>query len=146
MHAMAQSGFDGDCAAQETPPMPTTDTAIPASQNQAWGFFGTISQSAEPRAAWDIAFRAISAATKCEPWEVRAFLDSRYGRHFADEVEMNMPRNSTRIDDAIAPAVAKWMGWKITKRDVDQIGDGARGLAYLTAYVVAAGIEDEANG
>ena len=60
----------------------TTKQTIPATQN-AWGFFGTMNDNAE--AAWPIAMTAISDAT-CQPLEsVRLFLDSRHGRHFADD-------------------------------------------------------------
>ena len=61
----------------------TNTTQTPATQNEAWGFWGTMNDSAA--AAWPIAMTAISDAT-CQPLEsVRLFLDSRHGRHFADD-------------------------------------------------------------
>lgn len=118
---------------------------IEASQNEGWGFFGTISHHAEPRAAWDMAFRAIASATKCEPWEVRAFLDSRYGRHFADEVAMGLDEDPAKNQAAIDAAVARWMTWTITRRTSQDTGIPA-GLPYLTGFVVACSIEDDAQG
>ena len=82
----------------------TTTTQIPAAQNDAWGFFGTMNDNAE--AAWPIAMTAISDAT-CQPLDsVRLFLDSRHGRHFADDVLNEMlrghdPANHRRRRDAL---------------------------------------------
>ena len=84
----------------------TTKQTIPATQNEAWGFFGTMNDNAE--AAWPIAMTAISDAT-CQPLEsVRLFLDSRHGRHFADDVLNEMLRGQTiqqAIDAGIDHAV-----------------------------------------
>ncbi len=123
--------------------MPAPFTIEPT-QNEAWGFFGTVAASADARAAWDIASRAIATATQCEAWEVRAFLDSRWGRHFADLVVCRTTKRS-ELQKAIDDTVTTWMGWRITRGDIAELGDGARGLPYLTAYVVAAGIADEAQ-
>jgi hypothetical protein len=54
--------------------------------NEAWGFFGTIRHHGDPTEAWPIAMRAIAEATGCSEIGVRDFLDSRHGRHFADDV------------------------------------------------------------
>ena len=62
----------------------TTQKTTPASQNDAWGFFGTMNDSAA--AAWPVAMTAISDATHQPLESVRLFLDSRHGRHFADDV------------------------------------------------------------
>ncbi|MFP5482562.1 MAG: hypothetical protein ACLGGW_04715, partial [Gammaproteobacteria bacterium] len=65
--------------------MTTTQQAkIPATQNESWGLFGTLGEHAE--AAWPIAMTAISDATYQPLDSVRTFLDSRHGRHFADDV------------------------------------------------------------
>ena len=61
------------------------NTNIPQTQNREWGFFGTISHHADPERAWDIALAFIAGTTGCSPDATRAFLDSRHGRHFADE-------------------------------------------------------------
>ena len=63
----------------------TNTTQIPATQNDTWGFFGTMNDNAE--AAWPIAMTAISDTTYQPLESVRLFLDSRHGRHFADDVQ-----------------------------------------------------------
>lgn len=76
--------------------------ALPPTSNAAWGFHGTIAQYADAVPAWPSAMTAIAAATGCSLNEVRDFLDSRYGRHFADDVangivaSMAVPRGDCR--------------------------------------------------
>ena len=63
-----------------------TSTTLP-SRNEAWGFFGTMQTAgADPMQAWNAASAMIAAETDASPEGVRDFLDSRYGRHFADDV------------------------------------------------------------
>ncbi len=62
-----------------------TNAVLPTT-NSDWGFFGTIRHHADPTEAWAIAMPAIAAATGCPDAAVRDFLDSRHGRHFADDV------------------------------------------------------------
>lgn len=114
-----------------------------ASQNEGWGFFGTISQHAEPRAAWDMAFRAIANATGEPSWSVRAFLDSRYGRHFADEVAMHMTDDASRNSVAIDMAIDRWMRWTISPRISEDTGIPVN-LPYLTGFVIDAAIAADA--
>ncbi len=113
---------------------------IPQTQNREWGFFGTITHHAEPSAAWDMAFRAIAAATGEPSWSVCAFLDSRYGRHFADDCSNGMDDDARKNQAAIDAAVTRWMGWRISASDARETGT-PRGLPYLTGYVVHAEIE-----
>lgn len=60
-------------------------------QNEAWGFFGTISNEfdhntyANAKEAWKIAFQEVQKATGWTDVEVRVWLDSKDGRHFADQ-------------------------------------------------------------
>ena len=56
------------------------NATIPATQNDAWGFWGTMGDHAS--VAWPLAVRAVSDATGEDAEVVRAFLDSRFGRHF----------------------------------------------------------------
>lgn len=66
----------------------TNATQTIATQNLDWGSWGTMQEHAP--AAWPIASTAIATATGCEPEQVRAFLDSRHGRHdrhFADDMD-----------------------------------------------------------
>ncbi len=79
----------------------STPRQIPATQNNAWGFFGTMNEQAS--AAWPLAMTAIAEATG-EPLEsVRIFLDSRHGRHFADDV-LNQLFAGNPLSEAIATA------------------------------------------
>lgn len=56
----------------------------PKTQNEAWVFWGTMGGHA--CVAWPVAMTQVAEATS-EPLEsVRAFLDSKHSRHFADSV------------------------------------------------------------
>lgn len=117
----------------------TTANQIPATRNEDWGFFGTMNENAQ--AAWPIAMTAISDAT-CQPLEpVRAFLDSRHGRHFADDV-LNQIITGNGIAQAIHAAVARWMGWTIGRQTSHDYGI-PRGLPYLTGFVINCEIIEE---
>ena len=116
-----------------------TSTNIPQTQNREWGFFGTMSHHADPERAWDIALAFIAGTTGCSPDATRAFLDSRYGRHFADEVSNHLTACKA-LASAINAATATWMGWRISARTAHETGI-PRGLPYLTGYVLHAEIE-----
>lgn len=117
----------------------TTNQQIPATQNEAWGFGGTMNEQAS--AAWPLAMTAISDATG-QPLEcVRIFLDSRYGRHFADDVQNGLYRGLT-LQDAIHAATQQWMSWKIGRQTSKDYGI-PRGLPYLTGFVIHCEITDE---
>jgi hypothetical protein len=115
-------------------------TILPT-ENQDWGFWGTMREHAAP--AWRIAFTAIHNATSTDPASVRAFLDSRCGRHFADGVNSQMHYGAS-FADAIAKTTAEWMGWRITQRTSRETGIPA-GLPYLTGSVINEGIAAEAQ-
>ena len=113
-----------------------TTHEIPATGNEAWGFYGCLRERAE--AAWPIAMHAIAEATG-EPLEsVRAFLDSRHGRHFGDEVHNGLYRGLD-LPEAIQAATQRWMGWKITQQ-ISKDYDIPQGLPYLLGFVIQAGI------
>ena len=117
----------------------TTTTQIPATENDTWGFYGTMNEQAA--AAWPIAMTAISDAT-CQPLEsVRLFLDSRHGRHFADDVQNGLFAGAT-LADAIEQATQRWMGWTIGLQTSKQYGI-PRGLPYLTGFVIHCEVTDE---
>ena len=117
----------------------TTTKQIPATQNEAWGFWGTMNDNAH--AAWPTAMTAISDAT-CQPLEsVRVFLDSRHGRHFAYDVH-NGTFDGKSMKDAIDAATTKWMGWTIGRQTSKDYGI-PRGMAYLTGFVIQSGIDAE---
>ena len=106
---------------------------------KAWGFWGTMNNDAH--AAWPTAMTAISDAT-CQPLEsVRVFLDSRHGRHFADDVLNEMLRGHD-IKQAIDAAVTRWMGWTIGRQTSKEYGI-PKGLPYLTGFVIHCEVTDE---
>ena len=117
----------------------TTTNTTPATQNEAWGFFGTMNDNAE--AAWPIAMTAISDATYQPLESVRLFLDSRHGRHFADDVLNEMLRGQ-KIQQAIDAAVTRWMGWTIGRQTSKDHGI-PKGLPYLTGFVIHCEVTDE---
>ncbi|WLQ14300.1 hypothetical protein O5O45_31780 [Hahella aquimaris] len=107
-------------------------TPIPTTQNVAWGFFGTMNE--EANVAWPLAMTAISNATG-QPLEyIRSFLDSRYGRRFADELRGNQLTGLT-LEAAIEATTKSWM-----KRTIGRITSVQRGIPYglpeLIGYVV----------
>ncbi len=105
---------------------------IPATQNDAWGFYGTMNDQA--KAAWPLAMTAISDATYQPLESVRAFLDSRHGRHFADDVQNGLFAGAT-LSDAIEQATQRWMGWTIGRSTSKEYGI-PKGLPYLTGFVI----------
>jgi len=124
----------------------TTKTAktLPTlpTQNEEWGFFGTIRHHADSNAAWPVAMAQVAQATGADQDEVRAFLDSRYGRHFADDCANGLV-DGLALDAAIAAAVARWMGWRIGRRTSRETGIPV-GLPYLTGFVHHEAIAAEA--
>lgn len=103
-----------------------------ATNNESWGFFGTIGNHADAPAAWALAFAAIARATECSPEGVRDFLDSRHGRHFADDVANGLAAGGD-VASSIAAAIELWQGWMIGRRTQREFGIPA-GLPYLMAW------------
>ena len=89
---------------------------------------------ADPAEAWALALPAIAAATDATTDAIRAFLDSRHGRHFANDVANGLFAG-LGLAAAIDAAVARWMGWTITHRTSRETGIPA-GLPYLTGLVI----------
>ena len=116
-----------------------TTRPIPPPQNEAWGFWGTMNEHAS--AAWPLAMAAISDATSQPLESVRAFLDSRHGRHFADDVQNALYRAQS-LADAIHAATQQWLGWTIGRQTSKDYGI-PRGLPYLTGFVIHCEIVDE---
>ncbi len=112
---------------------------IPATQNDAWGFYGTMNDQA--KAAWPLAMTAISDATYQPLESVRTFLDSRHGRHFADDVQNGLFAGAT-LSDAIEQATQRWMGWTISRSTSKEYGI-PKGLPYLTGFVIHCEIVEE---
>lgn len=116
-----------------------TNQQLPAPQNDAWGFWGTMNEHANT--AWPLAIAAISNATGESLESVRMFLDSRHGRHFADDVQNGLARGKT-LQDAIEAAIGQWMGWTIGRQTSKDYGI-PRGLPYLTGFVIHYGIVED---
>ena len=135
----SQQRVNGVVANTDLEPTMTT-THIPATQNEAWGFWGTMNDQAQT--AWPIAMTAISDATYQPLDSVRAFLDSRHGRHFADDA-LNGLHAGLNLQDAIHAATQRWMGWTIGRLTSKQHGI-PKGLPYLTGFVIHCEIVEEA--
>jgi hypothetical protein len=118
-----------------------TTTNILPTTNEAWGFWGTIGHHADQSEAWALATIAIGTVTGCEAEAIRAFLDSRHGRHFADDVANGLFADLS-LAAAIDAAVERWMGWSIGKRTEREYGI-PRDLPYLTGWVMHCAIEAE---
>ncbi|MGF6604946.1 hypothetical protein P3T23_009702 [Paraburkholderia sp. GAS448] len=109
-----------------------TNSPIPATRNEAWGFYGTMNRQAA--AAWPLAITAISEATCQPPEAVRAFLDSSFGRHFADTVQARLYHGET-LQDAISRATGEWMNYRVGAHTRRAYGI-PRDVAYLTGFVI----------
>jgi hypothetical protein len=114
-----------------------------ATRNEAWGFYGTSRHHADPDQAWTLASAAIAEVTKATPEGVRDFLDSRHGRHFADDVT-NGSAEGQSLEDAILAAVDRWMEWRIGRGTSREMGIPV-GLPYLTGFVTHFEILAEAH-
>lgn len=101
--------------------------------NTDWGFWGTIAHHADPALAWPLAMTEITDATGCQDTAVRDFLDSRHGRHFADDVVGGLS-DGLAPKPAIDAAIKRWMGWTIGRQTEQETGI-PRGLPYLTGFV-----------
>ena len=120
----------------------TTFPILP-SRNEDFGFFGTMTvcpqrdrRSAE---VWTLAScmiaEAIRADCEDEMIGIRDFLDSRIGRHFADDVAGNMTGFNIAPVPAIASAIRRWQDWRISRKLERDEGIPA-GLPYLTGLVL----------
>ena len=116
-------------------------TTIPEPRVTDWGFWGTMGQHASD--AWPLAMTRIAEATGADLEAVRAFLDSRHGRHFADSVQDQL-YGGKALDAAVEASIDQWMGWTIGRRTSKDYGI-PRGLPYLTGFVINEGLlaEDE---
>ena len=83
--------------------MTTITISIPKTDNAKHGFNGTIRR--EKRRAWDAAIAEFHKATGANPFAIRAWLDSRFGRHFADKVNDMAATFRTFEDHTLEDAV-----------------------------------------
>jgi hypothetical protein len=103
------------------------------SNNHDWGFYGSIRHHAEPEQAWPLAMTAIMTATSFSDEAVRDFLDSKYGRIFADDVA-NALVDGHELNGAVEAAVERWMRWETDSYMQAQSGIPV-GLPYLVGLV-----------
>ena len=123
------------------------------SRNADYGFFRTLTVCPErdrrSSEVWSLASRliaeAINANGEDEMMGIRDFLDSRNGRHFADDVVCNMTGCGIGLEAAIGSVIRRWQGWRIDRKTEREQGIPA-GLPYLTGWVqhfaVTAAMED----
>ena len=98
-----------------------TATGLPT-RNEDWGFFGTIGcLDANAERVWGAAFTAVATATGASPEGVRDFLDSRHGRHFANEVANGL-HVGLELESAIRLTVRRWDGWRIGRAKSRETG------------------------
>ena len=116
---------------------PTLPTA-----NEAWGFFGTAAGFTDAQEAWGIAFPAVAKATGGSAEGVRDFLDSRHGRHFADDVH-NGVHAGLYLTAAIEAAITRWMGWTLDRQTAREIAM-PKGLPYLKGFVLYFSLQAQA--
>src|SRR5215204_4908351 len=114
--------------------MQNESSTILPSANESRGFFGTIRQHADAHAAWMLAMGAIAKATGCSDEAIRAFLDSRYGRHVADEVASAMC-SGCDLAASVDGVIERWMELRINPLIEREIGI-PQGLPYLTGFVL----------
>jgi hypothetical protein len=107
--------------------------------NKDWGFWATMREHATE--GWPIAFMSILEATRTDPLAVKTFLDSRLGRHFADDVNDRMHRGAS-LGDAIAKTTAEWMTGRIARRIRLEMGIPAD-MPFLTVLVICCGVRRE---
>lgn len=94
-------------------------TVILPTKNPEWGFWGTCrangylgdGYSTEQRERlaklWVAAFRGLCSRDGWKPENAREFLDSRWGRHFADDLS-SLPEITPEAVERLAGA-AKWI-------------------------------------
>jgi len=130
-----------------------TTHPILSSRNEDHGFFGSITlcPRRERRSAevWTLASSLIAAAIHADSEDeiigVRDFLDSRMGRHFADDVVGALHAGADTSEEAIKAAIKRWQGWRISRATEREEGI-PEGLPHLTGWVqhftVAAAMEE----
>jgi hypothetical protein len=119
----------------------TTHPILP-SRNEDFGFYRTLTicpqRDRRSTEVWALASRLIAEAIRADSDEervgIRDFLDSRMGRHFADDVVGNMVGCKIDSETAIRSAIRRWQDWRISRQTERDEGIPA-GLPYLTGWV-----------
>jgi hypothetical protein len=129
----------------------TTHPILPT-RNTDYGFYGTITTTTlrdrTSDAVWRLAFGRVAAAADCrgevELEGVRDFLDSRLGRHFADEVVERMARG-VPAEQALDETIADWCRQRISRATERDEGIPP-GLPALVGWVQHFAIQAEMEG
>ena len=119
-----------------------TKPAILPSRNEDYGFFRTLTvcplRDRRSTEVWMLASRmiaeAIHANSEDEMIGIRDCLDSRMGRHFADDVVGNMTGCNIGPEAAIASTIRRWQDWRISRKTERDEGI-PEGLPYLIGWV-----------
>jgi hypothetical protein len=120
-----------------------TRPAILPSRNRDYGFFRTMTvcpqRDRRSDEVWVLAStliaKSIRATTEEDMIGIRDFLDSRMGRHFADDVVANMVGCKIDSETAIRSAIRRWQDWRISRQTERDEGI-PESLPYLTGWVL----------
>jgi hypothetical protein len=103
-----------------------------ATPNESHGFYGTMGPLAP--AAWPVALMALVTATHQSPQAIRLFLDSTYGRHFANSV-LNACHGA-ELAVAIAATVQDWMQRPLSRAEARTLRPPRGGSPFKGPYLV----------
>ena len=119
-----------------------------STKNADWGFWGTVSLRTEPSDLWNEAFRQIKTfgGEGVSKEGVRFFLDSRYGRHFADTVLDGYTAGKEK--NAISTAISEWAKKSASRKFVREIHAPLHlvGLPLLLVLLLWYSAQDDING
>ena len=129
-----------------------TNRTILTSKNTAHGFYGTMTicpqRDCTSDTLWTLASTliadAVNAEGEAEMIGVRDFLDSKMGRHFADEVIDALRSGGANTKAALDTTITKWMRRGISAQTEASHGI-PEGLPHLEGWVVHFAILAEAE-
>ena len=110
-------------------------------QNESWGFYGTMSSTGKSEESWNLAFNLLLKATKVNANCVRLFLDGTQGRHFADEVKEHLSKG-VDLKTSIQTVIAKWKIWKVPK-GIQKRYNIKSTYNYIETFALAYAIQNE---
>ena len=87
-------------------PRNTSTFTAPTTENEGWGFYGTMGGHAEN--VWPVACQELHKRYQASPERIRELLDSRLGRFIADSVQDQMVCNGLSATKATRAAIKVW--------------------------------------
>lgn len=99
-------------------------------ENKEWGFYGTLQRTEFGECtedAWDAFFDSVMQITRFSEADIREFLDSKWGRHMADETYDALTQSET-VRAAVDKVVIKRIAF-IVERIAAQKGHRTMGSA-----------------